>query len=113
MSSATCHSGGRETGGSLGLQGQPGWLGEGPGQTLSKNKNTTKKIKKKKKTNPEPFNGGGRGYGAVVLGQEQSFGPEMRVASTDQGLHCDFFSSLGMVRLVAEAFSFEISGMVR
>lgn len=78
-----------------------------------KTRTQLRKLKKKKKTNPEPFNGGGRGYGAVVLGQEQSFGPEMRVASTDQGLHCDFFSSLGMVRLVAEAFSFEISGMVR
>lgn len=58
---------------------------------------------------------GEEGMRGVVLGQEllESFGPEMRVASTDQCLHCDFFPSLGMVRLVAEAFSFEISGMVR
>lgn len=51
----------------------------------------------------------------VVLGQEllESFGPEMRVASTDECLYCDFFVPLGMVRLVAEAFSFETSGVVR
>lgn len=51
----------------------------------------------------------------VVLGQEllESFGPEMRVASTDECLYCDFFVPLGMVRLVAEAFSLETSGVVR
>lgn len=51
----------------------------------------------------------------LVLGQGllESFGQEMRVASTDQCLHSDFFLSLGTVRLVAEAFSFKILGMVR
>lgn len=74
MSSATCHSGGRETGGSLGLQGQPGWLGEGPGQTLSKNKNTTKKIKKKKKPTLSHLMEGGEGMGLLCWGRSSHLG---------------------------------------
>lgn len=87
-------------------------------ETLSKNKNKTRKIKTNKKPlkkKSELFNGGRREEGCC-----SGAGATGVIWARDEGgfhrrelLYCDFFEFLGMVRLAAATFSFETSGMVQ